>query len=106
VIQIEVTTFPDGRIAGIALSGHAELAAAGSDILCAAVSVLADNLGASLTTLLGMPAQIDSAKGLYRLQIAETDHSDAAELLFQSALLGFRTLAEQYPERIELRLRK
>jgi hypothetical protein len=102
-IAIESDPPPDGRCLGLSVEGHAGLAAAGSDVLCAAVSVLAENLGSSLRLLLDLPVEAESGAGLYRIRLTEEQCSPATELLFQSTLLGMRVLAEQFPERIELR---
>ena len=85
------------------LKGHAELAPSGQDILCAAVSVLSENLAASLKTLLELPVEIKAEKGLYAIQLPPKHVSKESELLFSAALLGLGVLAKQYPDRIELK---
>ena len=102
MIQVSINERSDGSTAGLLIEGHAGLASAGNDILCAAVSVLSENLGASLTLLLEVPAEIHANDGLYRVTVPLKHHSDASELLFQSTILGLRVLAEQYPERMRL----
>lgn len=82
--------------------GHAELSGAGTDILCAALSVLAENLGSSLKELLGLPLEIRKGSGLYSFSLEQRQRSQKSDLLFSSALLGFRVLQNQYPDRIEL----
>ncbi|MEQ9362843.1 MAG: ribosomal-processing cysteine protease Prp [Leptospirales bacterium] len=90
------------RTAALQVEGHAGLATKGNDILCAAVSVLSENLGGGLQLLLKAPAKIQADNGLYRVEIPLGETSDASELLFQSAILGLRVLAEQYPDRIRI----
>lgn len=90
------------RTIGLQLSGHAGLAAAGSDILCAAVSVLSENLGAGLEHLLGAPVAIQMASGHYEVTLPAEATSQATELLFASALLGLRALERDYPERLAI----
>ena len=87
---------------GLKLSGHSGLAEAGSDILCAAVSVLSENLGASLEHLLESPVSIEKASGHYEVTLPATATSQATELLFASTLLGLRALAQDYPERLTI----
>ena len=83
-------------------SGHARLAAPGNDILCAAVSVLVENLGLGLTEILDAPALIEEDKGHYSIRLAEEVINDRTELLFTSAILGLKRLEEQYPDRLEI----
>lgn len=90
------------RTVALRVEGHAGLAARGQDILCAAVSVLSENLGGGLNLLLKAPAKIETENGFYRVELPLKETSDASELLFQSAILGLRVLAEQYPDRIQI----
>ncbi len=71
-------------------------------MLCAAVSVLAENLGASLERIVGAPVQIEKGEGRYRLTLSEEAANPATDLLFASALLGLKSIARQFPERVEL----
>ncbi|MCR9140659.1 MAG: ribosomal-processing cysteine protease Prp [bacterium] len=103
MIQITIEGFAGrARTAALQVEGHAGLATKGNDILCAAVSVLSENLGGGLKLLLKAPAKIQADNGLYRVEIPLEHSSDASELLFQSAILGLRVLAEQYPDRIRI----
>ena len=106
MIRVTVRTGTDGkqtpRTIGLKLTGHSGLAAAGSDILCAAVSVLSENLGASLEHLLESPVTIEQASGHYEVTLPAAATSQAAELLFASTLLGLRALARDYPERVTI----
>ncbi len=79
------------------------LAAKGKDILCAAVSVLTENLSHSLQVLLNLPVEIQAEKGLYKTNIGPEHVSDASNLLFASTVLGLRVLAKQFPERLEIK---
>ena len=90
---------------GLEVEGHAQLAPQGKDILCAAVSVLSENLANSLGSLLGLPLEIEAKKGLYKLALLPELASEESELLFSSAFLGLGVLARQYPKRIELKER-
>lgn len=93
---------PTPRTIGLKLTGHSGLAAAGNDVLCAAVSVLSENLGASLEHLLESPAVINKASGHYEVILPATATSQATELLFASTLLGLQALAQDYPERLTI----
>ena len=88
------------------MTGHAGLGEPGTDILCAAVSVLTENLDASLRLLLGVEVTGEKDKGLFdiniaRMENAETEKAKQVDLLFASTILGLQALQEQYPDQIE-----
>lgn len=76
---------------GLELRGHAGYAPAGADIVCAAVSILAETLARSLPS--GSSRQ-GSGFAMFRFP------EDSPQARF--VLLGLRLLAESYPEAISL----
>ncbi len=102
MIQVRVHTSGEAHFAGLEVRGHAELSAAGTDILCAAVSVLTENLGTGLRELLDIPLEIRKSKGFYSFQLEERYRDARTDLLFSSALLGIQILSDQYPGRLQL----
>lgn len=102
MIRVRFHTGPGGRFSGVDVEGHAGLAEAGSDIVCAAASVLAENLGESLRQLLQLPAEIRKEKGAYSLRLMDSETGVDTELLFASAALGMAVLSRQYPDRVQL----
>jgi len=96
----------NGSFVGLEVNGHAGLAEAGEDILCAAVSVLTENLGGSLELLLGLKGRTTKGNGYYKIELKEGDLDRDVALLFSSTHLGLAVLREQYPDRIELETRQ
>lgn len=110
------------RICSLSVTGHAGLETAGQDVLCAAVSVLCENLAHSLQALLPLveignsmnnnknvkrnwkskELKIQKAKGLLSIDLAIECADNASELLFNAVLLGLNTLAQQYPQHLQL----
>ncbi len=84
------------------MEGHSTLSTKGADILCAAVSVLSENLGYSLEELLKKNPQVEKQEGYYRLELQSDQRDRDSDLLIASTALGLRILAEQYPERVKL----
>ena len=83
------------------VSGHAEWSKPGKDIVCAAVSVLVENLGNALELLVDARPEITAENGLYVIRVsAEGRRAEQVELLLASVLLGLRSLAEAHPDRI------
>lgn len=85
---------------GLQIEGHAGLAQAGQDVVCAAVSVLADNLAASLRELARVRPDLRLEKGFYRLELDLPAQTYDTDLLFASALLGLKAIAREYPGRV------
>jgi uncharacterized protein len=100
---IDVTIHADANGQLIEVHGHSGLAGAGSDILCAAVSVLAENYGETLRSYLKLGVTIKSEAGHYSVFVPAATRSKETELLAGSFLFGIQVLSEQYPERIKLR---
>ena len=98
-----------GRSLSIAVSGHAGYGPRGSDIVCAAVSMLVQTLAASL-------AQEEKKGGLkqYRCQMGDGSIEIQADVLprnrqaidgmINMTAIGFRLLEEQYPSYVSVHL--
>ena len=102
MIEIQTRRGASGLLQEIEVQGHAGLAAAGSDVLCAAVSVLMESLEQGLALLLQIQNQGEKQNGYHRISIKAVDLSEQAALLMSSTLLGLQALAVQYPDRIQL----
>ena len=102
MIEIRIFLNGKGEAGGLEISGHAGLGRAGTDILCAAVSVLGENLGAGIKHLLGKKPVTEEGEGFYSIHLINGEIDSRTELLFSSAILGLQTLSEQYPERINI----
>lgn len=83
--------------------GHAGLSAAGSDILCAAVSVLMENLEQSLDLLLNVQNQGRKKQGYHSIKLGVREQSAQTGLLMASTVLGMQTLVLQYPGLMQLK---
>jgi hypothetical protein len=84
--------------------GHSGLANPGTDIICAAVSVLTENLGNTFEQILGLAPKIRNSEGYYSLKIDDSDAQRDTELLFASFVLGIRSLQVMHPDRISMEL--
>ncbi|WP_130837188.1 ribosomal-processing cysteine protease Prp [Lachnoclostridium sp. Marseille-P6806] len=96
MIRIVCTRSEDSY--NLSVKGHAGYAALGSDIVCAAVSMLVYTL-IERTEELTKDVQLSIDKGDVSIMAA----GDGVSLAFDTILSGFRLLAGQYPEHISLR---
>lgn len=101
MIRVHFRSYPTGE-QRLRVTGHSYWSEAGTDIVCAAVSVLVENLGHSLQLLLGAEPVIEKSSGLYDLHVAPKGRGEQVDLLVAATLLGLRSIAEQYPQRVEL----
>lgn len=101
--MINVTIFSDTNevIRGFRVSGHAGFAKKGSDVVCAAASMLAINTVNSIEILAGeaITDVSDEKKGLIECMLPDRKSgmiNKDTDLLIRSMLIGFETLAGQY----------
>ncbi len=88
----------------IIISGHAYYAKPGNDIVCAAVSVLVQNLICSTYKLAGYEMKVAEKDG-YISSIKYRDIRNMTEVertLLNSFFIGVEMIAESYPENVKL----
>lgn len=91
----------DGSLYGFDVRGHAGSAAAGHDIVCAAVSSAVYLTANTLTEVCGCRAAIDEANGHLKLTVERADTEKAQQTLC-GLQLHLQGLADQYPSFIQL----
>ena len=84
----------------IEVTGHANYAPPGFDIVCAAVSTLVDTLVASVEDLTDDRIKEDLQPG--RAVIRDGDLSARGRLLVDSFFVGVKGVAGVYPDRVEV----
>ncbi len=101
-----ITVFDDisGQHQGFEFDGHAGMAEAGEDIVCAGLSALAITTVNSIESLVLSEGDYDelqsSKSGYIRLMLKRTNHD--TQLLIDAMLLGIRDLVREYPKYIRL----
>ena len=84
----------------ITVSGHAEYAEHGQDIVCAAISTLTQVLIASVEELTA--AKIKTAVTSGDTDIVIEESTERAQVLVDSFFIGCQMVAEQYPEYVRV----
>lgn len=92
------TVIRDGRT--IIIDGHASYAEYGKDIVCAAVSTLAQTLICSLEMLTDANIKTIITDGYIKIVIEES--SEGVQLLVDSFFIGIEGVADSYPEYVKL----
>ncbi len=105
MIRVRIQRNKDNEILSFNITGHAKTAPYGEDIVCAAVSVLAQ------TTILGF-YEVLHQKPIYemidgklecRMMSSLTDsQKKEAAILLQTMLLGLKNIQQQYPKIIAI----
>ena len=85
---------------GITINGHANYAPQGQDIVCAAVSILAHTLIASIEELTTDTIQYDVQPGW--VDIKHGNLSGSAQALVDSFFIGINMIAEDYPDNVRV----
>ena len=105
----KVTVSYEGeRIVRLTCEGHAGKTAAGSNIVCAAVSILTQNCVNALERIAGVAplAAADEARALINISLpacaAQQDHD--AQVILQTAVLGLSDIASTYPTLVKLHI--
>lgn len=85
---------------GITVSGHANYAEAGKDIVCAGVSALVQGLIGSVESLTSDLIQYDITPG--RADIYFKNLSGAGKLLVDSFFIGVCQIADEFPDHVRI----
>ena len=98
MISIEIFRDRDGNILGLRSRGHADYAESGSDVVCAAVSMLVINSLNAIEKFSSTGVKLndkDQEEGV--IDVNFTDLPDEkAEIILDTMLLGLEDVAAQY----------
>lgn len=110
-VMIRVTVYQNEseKCCGFRLEGHAEFAAYGNDIVCAAVSALVINTINSIEAFTeDFPlCAVQQEKDVLSFEITSYPVSRDTELLLNSLVFGLTSIAEEYGKKfIRLKIKK
>ena len=83
----------------VTIDGHAMSGEAGHDLVCAAVSALAYTLAHNVYLMEGEPKTI-LQEGYASLSVTGTTKRETARIVFDAICIGFKILADNFPENI------
>ncbi|MCX7780829.1 MAG: ribosomal-processing cysteine protease Prp [Negativicutes bacterium] len=91
----------EGKIFGYDITGHANTAPHGQDIVCAGVAALSQTAVLGLERHLGRRIELDIASG--KLAARLIDPPDAlTDAVLESMVLGLREISSLYPKSVRL----
>ena len=92
----------------IQIKGHSLLSKKGTDVVCSAVSALAQTLVVSITRICGIKQKVLRKDGLLRTQIKtenlEPDEKKSLLILVDSFMIGIKEIKKAHPENLEIEL--
>lgn len=108
MLRVDIFRTAKGDVEGFAASGHAGYADEGSDIVCAAVSVLTQTAVFALSQHAGVtPAvKVDEETGFLSCRLPEQldpVQAERAQIILESMVTGLVEVAREYGEYVELR---
>ncbi|WP_067923748.1 ribosomal-processing cysteine protease Prp [Alicyclobacillus shizuokensis] len=102
MIRVVVGRDFTGKIERVEIHGHANFGDPGTDIVCAAVSVLSRNTVSSIRELLGVDIRVKSRPGYLQVDLPPLLQSDQVQLLLRCLLHGLENLAMEFPENVQV----
>jgi hypothetical protein len=101
--MIKIKTFRNSKhmLLGFVIDGHANAAPHGQDIICAAVSVLAQTAVFGLERHLKREISLEIVHGKLCLELSGNP-DELTSAVLETALLGFEGIAQQYPKRVRI----
>ena len=104
--MLKVTVYQDSeeKPVGFQISGHAGYAEADSDIVCSAVSALAENTVNSIEKFTGDEPEVfavNEEEGFLHFRLKTV--SEESVLLLNSLVLGLQNIADSYGQFVQIR---
>ena len=102
--MIKAVFIQDGSFRSLEVTGHADYAEAGKDIVCAACSAIVGTLigwiynnPEHLNSLSAFPSQKEMGDGSGHIYIA-ADGDSSFQAVFDAVAIGLKTIAQKYPK--------
>jgi len=87
---------------GVTVQGHSGSAAAGEDIVCAAVSSAVYMAANTVTEVLGLSPKLNVRDGFLSLFLSDSTEAETARPVLQGLYLHLTGLQEQFPDFIQI----
>lgn len=104
MIEIELYRTLEDSIRGFRIQGHAGMAEKGQDIVCAAVSVLAQTAVLGLTRHLRLEPKVERQDGYLTCMFTEQDiiRMESVQAILITMAIGLKEIAEQFPKYVRI----
>jgi uncharacterized protein YsxB (DUF464 family) len=104
MVTVSFYQTPEGRWSGFKAHGHSGFAPAGKDIVCAAVSILAQTAVLGLCHYLGKNVDVEVKEGFLNCHVCPitSKEIEQAEIILQTMYLGLTAVKENYGKYVEI----
>lgn len=97
---------PQGRLVGLRVTGHTGAGTRGNDLVCSAVSVLAQTAPNALEEILEIPPfPVQVSDGLLEFTLPEglsEGQRDRADIILRTVLRGLKDIEIIYPKHLQI----
>lgn len=103
--MINISIYKNGmqRTEKVVVSGHAGYARHGEDIVCAAVSVLAQTILIGLVEVLKQDVRYEISDGYLEFSLENKNNNDSINALLDTFELGIENLLQEYGSYLKLK---
>lgn len=92
----------NGMASGFRVEGHSNYGEHGKDIVCSAVSSLAQTLLLTLKEIYDYKCSHSIRSGYLEVRILDIESLEEVQILFRSFIIGIGAIVVQYPKHIKL----
>ncbi len=99
----------NNHFCGLKVTGHANSDEYGKDLVCAAVSTLAQTLCNSVEEVGNVPEEqmgLEIKEGYLKFSLKEKCQSDEVDIMFKMFVVGVEGIEATYPEYVKLRIKE
>lgn len=109
MIEVKIFKGTDDKVKSLEVSGHAEYADYGKDIICAGVSALIETCILGLEKVAEIKPLVIKRAGYFSLKLpkdARDDLMERAYIIVDTTLLGLEDMSRSYPNYIRVETKK
>lgn len=108
MIQITVQEQASGRINSFEMSGHADYAEHGKDLVCAAASAVSFGAVNAILTLTGNTPAIQQGEdgGYLKVVLPETEDDHDQQVIVRAMIVSMQTIEQDYAQFIKITFTK
>ncbi|WJY28188.1 ribosomal-processing cysteine protease Prp [Sporosarcina trichiuri] len=104
MIQLRIEKQPSGRITSFEMSGHADYAEHGKDLVCAAASAVSFGAVNALIALTGITPVIEQGDqgGYLKVVLPETGDDHDQQVIMRAMIVSMETIEQDYGQFIQV----
>lgn len=108
MIQITVQEQASGRINSFEMSGHADYAEHGKDLVCAAASAVSFGAVNAIISLTGITPAIQQGEdgGYLKVVLPETEDDHDQQVIMRAMIVSMQTIEQDYAQFIKITFTK